>query len=283
MGMTQMRKPLLIRCMPRLVWVCVFLVALQGAALAQNSPCGPAYTRVSHLDPVAALQGRSPSWVRNVWGTANIRVLPAEAGAGLILRIGYPRGSINPGNRSAPVGGAGFLLPSGAGAQARCLYYRLRFEGSFDFVRGGKLPGLYGGEAPRGCGPAERDRGFSARLMWREAGMGELYLYAPDRALRCGDSIGRGSWGFARGRWVALAQEVILNTPGREDGVVRVWADGRLVLEHQGLVLRRDATTLVEGVVFSTFFGGSDPSWAPGRDQQADFTGFQIWDRPAER
>jgi len=43
------------------------------------------------------------------------------------------------------------------------------FGDNFDFVRGGKLPGL-GGGASRGFGgtPEEYQNGFSARLMWRE-------------------------------------------------------------------------------------------------------------------
>jgi hypothetical protein len=47
--------------------------------------------------------------------------------------------------------------------------YDIMFGENFDFVRGGKLPGL-GGGASMGCGgtPEEYQNGFSARLMWRE-------------------------------------------------------------------------------------------------------------------
>lgn len=49
------------------------------------------------------------------------------------------------------------------------LEYDIMFGDNFDFVRGGKLPGL-GGGASMGCGgtPEEYQNGFSARLMWRE-------------------------------------------------------------------------------------------------------------------
>lgn len=47
--------------------------------------------------------------------------------------------------------------------------YDIMFGKDFDFVRGGKLPGLGGGES-MGCGgtPEQYQNGFSARLMWRE-------------------------------------------------------------------------------------------------------------------
>jgi hypothetical protein len=44
--------------------------------------------------------------------------------------------------------------------------YDIMFGEKFNFVRGGKLPGLAGGTAPGG-GSKDKD-GFSARLMWRE-------------------------------------------------------------------------------------------------------------------
>jgi len=47
--------------------------------------------------------------------------------------------------------------------------YDIKFGDNFDFVRGGKLPGLGGGTS-KGAGgtPEEYQNGFSARLMWRE-------------------------------------------------------------------------------------------------------------------
>lgn len=47
--------------------------------------------------------------------------------------------------------------------------YDIMFGENFDFVRGGKLPGL-GGGASMGSGgtPEQYQNGFSARLMWRE-------------------------------------------------------------------------------------------------------------------
>ena len=70
--------------------------------------------------------------------------------------------------------------------------YSFRFLKGFDFSQGGKLPGVgfthslttppYGG-----CKVTQRD--FSARLMWREDGLLELYLYHPVQKGVFGDSI----------------------------------------------------------------------------------------------
>jgi len=47
--------------------------------------------------------------------------------------------------------------------------YDIMFGDNFDFVRGGKLPGLGGGESKGSGGtPEQYQNGFSARLMWRE-------------------------------------------------------------------------------------------------------------------
>lgn len=56
------------------------------------------------------------------------------------------------------------------------LKYSVFFPAGFEFVKGGKLPGLYGGKTGCTGGDLAIDC-FSTRLMWREAGQGELYLY----------------------------------------------------------------------------------------------------------
>lgn len=51
--------------------------------------------------------------------------------------------------------------------------YSVFFPVGFNFVKAGKLPGLYGGK--RGCsGGSAAENCFSARLMWRTGGKGEV-------------------------------------------------------------------------------------------------------------
>lgn len=55
------------------------------------------------------------------------------------------------------------------------LRYAAKFSNDFDFAAGGKLPGIAGGNAPK-WGKADI-HGFSARVMWRNKGESELYVY----------------------------------------------------------------------------------------------------------
>ena len=92
-----------------------------------------------------------------------------------LLRVLYPEGSINPANR--PQGGAQFYANPLDITRARSvtLEYDVYFPADFEFVLGGKLPGLFGGKESCSGGDAALDC-FSTRLMWRKEGAGELYL-----------------------------------------------------------------------------------------------------------
>nr|WP_228573475.1 hypothetical protein [Halomonas sp.] len=190
------------------------------------------------------------------------------------LRVHYPAGTSSPGEE--PRGGAGFYSdpPSLQGAERACLSYMVRFPSDFDFVRGGKLPGLYGGEAPSGGEEVDGVSGFSMRLMWREEGEGELYPYVVGFE---GDSIGRGFWRFPLGRWVNIEQEIVLNDPDQENGIARLWVDGRPVLEQQDVVFRTTPSLTIDGLMFSTFFGGTGEGWRTPRDQYVDFAAFRFY------
>jgi hypothetical protein len=214
--------------------------------------------------------------IRHRWGEPNVAALPKEAGTdGSVLRVRYPAGSFSPG-RSPVVGGAGFELARPSAAKL-CLSYKVRFPEGFDFAKGGKLPGLFGGAAPRGCVAAGAADGFSARLMWRASGAGELYLYAPDRGARCGESIGRGSWTFGRGAWTAVMQRIAFGK-GRSGGdLIEVRIDGRPVVRLEAALSPSSARA---GLLFSTFFGGDDASWATRAEQHADFADFRLLASP---
>ncbi|GAA5862733.1 hypothetical protein JCM8547_003529 [Rhodosporidiobolus lusitaniae] len=172
------------------------------------------------------------------------------------LRVVFPKGSMNPGNHSAPVGGAGlYMNPLNlTNATTVSFSYSVFFPSDFDFVKGGKLPGLYGGKG--GCsGGSDGEDCWSTRTMFRKDGAGELYLYAP-RSLQSsslcstppltycnskyGMSIGRGSWTFKRGGWTTVKQRVRMNTPGKADGGVEIWVDGVLVLKNDEVAFRTD-------------------------------------------
>lgn len=53
-----------------------------------------------------------------------------------------------------------------------------------------------------------------------------------------GMSIGRGSFKFLPGRWTTVQQTVVLNTPGKSDGIFVLNVNGRHVLQRNDLVYR---------------------------------------------
>ncbi|KAG5219698.1 polysaccharide lyase family protein [Salix suchowensis] len=102
------------------------------------------------------------------------------------MRANYPKGSYTFTHK--PQGGLSFyaLGPQNFGlenAKEITLGYRVFFQKGFDWVKGGKLPGVYGGdsddEAISCSGGRRSTKCFSARLMWRSGGQGEFYTYLP--------------------------------------------------------------------------------------------------------
>ena len=89
-----------------------------------------------------------------------------------------------------------------------------------------------------------------------------------------------GAWTFQPGAWTGIAQRVVMNTPGTADGSVEVWVDGKPAIKAEGLTLGTAAGASVDGVLFATFFGGGDASWATPRDQAVDFADLTLWTAP---
>lgn len=214
------------------------------------------------------------------WGKQNL--LPQSDPNGKFpnfLRVAYPAKSASPTltrESKAPVGGAQFYANLGIKARDSLhLRYYVRFAEGFDFVKGGKLPGLYGGVGATGGKVPDGESGFSTRFMWRAKGAGEVYAYLPT-SKEHGTSLGRGKWRFAPGKWHLIEQAVNLNTPDRKDGRIRVWFDEKLVLDEQELVFRTTDKLKVEGILFSTFFGGDDASWATPEATHTDFAAFAV-------
>ncbi|GAA5874521.1 hypothetical protein JCM16303_002892 [Sporobolomyces ruberrimus] len=181
---------------------------------------------------------------------------PVDLSNGPAMQVSFPKGSINPANKKAPVGGVGLYISPLDLSKATnvSLEYSVFFPADFDFVKGGKLPGMYGGH--KGCsGGQQSEDCFSTRLMFRTGGKGELYLYIPKNVQTealcntpplsyCdssyGYSIGRGAWTFERGAWSNIRQEIRLNTPGIADGGFRIFVNNKLVLSSDVVLFRAD-------------------------------------------
>lgn len=158
------------------------------------------------------------------------------------------------------------------------LSYYMKFQSDFDFGKGAKLPGLGGegsalGSYANGC-DADRGSAWSTRYMWREGGRIKGYVYHADRPDDCGDYKDTG-WDAPKGSWFELRQKVITNTANNNNGTLTIWCAG--VQKFTQTNLRYTSTgKQIDQVFFSTFFGGSDSSWASPKSQGAWFDDFSL-------
>jgi len=245
----------------------------------------------------------SGDW-KSRWGTVsgdalaggrNSIVNDPQEGAG-VLEVVYKKGTIG------GTSGAGFKANPAfqSGKTTACLGYKLKFESSFDWVKGGKLPGLAGFVgAQTGCsGGKHSPNCFSTRYMWRREGFGTIYAYIPSKGIRCndpdvtcnseyGNDLGNDIYQFPKGQWVSVFQEVKLNDIGKSNGYVKVWFNTNRNVNaptytYDKAVIRELAGVKINAIMFSTFFGGSDNTWAPKKDSRISFTDFILADSCAD-
>ncbi len=66
------------------------------------------------------------------------------------------------------------------------------------------------------------------------------------------------------------------HTEAKKDGVIRSWLNGDKALEVTNLRFRDMPGIKIDKMYFSTFFGGSNASWAPSKQVDADYDNFVI-------
>ncbi len=200
---------------------------------------------------------------------------------GTTMRCNFPAGI---GNAS---GGCQFpsQFPENVKGDDLYLSYNLRFSDNFEFVMGGKLPGLKSGDgSASGGNHPNGTNGFTARIMWRPGPTLETYLYVPQNQ----KAIPNNAWGWGEdmnvnlkgGKWYNVEQRIKLNTPGQYDGVYQQWVDGELKINQSGLFFRSNDFK-IDGIYFSTFYGGNGPEWAPKtQGNYVEFKDFQVATSP---
>ncbi|PCH43755.1 polysaccharide lyase family 14 protein [Wolfiporia cocos MD-104 SS10] len=213
-----------------------------------------------------------------------------------VLQVTYPDGSF-----SHDTGGAQLYAfwnasdtnSSDTQFHSMLLSYEVAFDTDFDWVKGGKLPGIRGGPDVYGCSGGQPTNGsdcFSTRVMWRTDGQGEVYAYilesdglCTDSDVICnsddyGTSLNRGSFDFMAGRWNRVTLLVRLNDPDMANGQLSLYYNNMKALEHTNLQYRNTSDVGIGGLYFSTFFGGMlDAAWATPRTVHAYFRNFRMW------
>jgi len=206
-----------------------------------------------------------------------------SAAHGNALQVTYPAGAYGATGASAFLSDIQFGMDLPESYEELYLSYDLKFGENFEFVLGGKLPGLCGHDSFRspysGCNtgggfPSGFD-GWSARGMWRQNGALENYVYHSSQRSFYGDDE---LWNVdaVPGQWHNVQHRIVMNTVGQKNGIIEAWLDGRKVLSINNIEFRKLASIGINQFYFSTFFGGNDSSWAPSSDQIITFDNFAI-------
>jgi len=155
-----------------------------------------------------------------------------------------------------------------AGREPEEIYFRyyLRLADDWNPRRGGKLPGIAGtyGRAGWGGRPSNGRNGWSARGLFLGQSEGltpvGFYCYHADMPGIYGshwvwekDRLGY----LENNRWYCIEQFARMNTPGKNDGVLRAWVDGRPAFEKTDLRMRDTAELKIESVWINLYLGGS--------------------------
>ncbi|KAF9520314.1 polysaccharide lyase family 14 protein [Hydnum rufescens UP504] len=208
----------------------------------------------------------------------------ATSNSAPVFTVDYPTGSYSEGTGGTEF--STYFNNSGTPFGTVLLSYEVAFDTNFDWVKGGKLPGLRGGSLSDCSGGVYSSSCFSMRLMWRAEGAGEAYAYMPAPFSLCsrsnvlcnqegyGTSLSRGSFSFVSGAWNNISLLVQLNNPVRaSNGLVYVYHNGVLAVQFTGLQIRLDSS--VTGFTGLFFSGRRDIRYPT--DQHTYFRNIQMW------
>ncbi|TWU57143.1 polysaccharide lyase [Rubripirellula reticaptiva] len=161
-----------------------------------------------------------------------------------------------------------FQFKKRTGSEPEEIFFRyyIRFADDWKPERGGKLPGIGGtyGRAGWGGRPVNGQDGWSARGLFdgqkdSHTPVG-FYCYHADMKGKYGDNWvwDRGGFdGLENNRWYCIEQQARLNTPGKNDGVLRAWVDDRLVFEKSDVRMRDVDNLKIETVWLNLYYGGT--------------------------
>ncbi len=164
------------------------------------------------------------------------------------------------------------------GNEPQAIYFRYYLRLADDWnqtLQGGKLPGISGTYGIAGWGGRKSDGtdGWSARGLFKPTiPEGNPLAGATPIGTYCYHADMEGSYGenwlwqkdyrgyLQRNRWYSIEQYLKLNTPGKKDGVLRAWIDGRIAFEKEDIRFRHVANLKIEQVWMNVYHGGKKPS-----------------------
>ena len=161
------------------------------------------------------------------------------------------------------------------GTEPEEIYFRYYLRLGEDWnpqIADGKMPGLAGTYGKSGWGgrAADGSDGWSLRGSFMRGyepdhpfhGLTQMgtYAYHADMQGTYGDFWQWPGALLQRNRWYCIEQHLRLNKPGVNDGLLRVWVDGRQVIEKAKIRLRNTPDLRIETVWFNVYHGGTEVS-----------------------
>jgi hypothetical protein len=166
-------------------------------------------------------------------------------------------------------------------------HYKVMFPEKFNWVKGGKLPGIWMGNIGANGGNHIAN-GASYRVMWRAGGALEAYVYTPTNQSpdfmnatksisnnEYGLSLWRGSASAIAGKWTNITITAVINSSNStSDGVISLTVNN--ITSSFNKINWGSSAFNIEGLMMHTFFGGSDESWATPTEQVVLFKDFVV-------
>ncbi len=253
--------------------LCLLVLAAAGAWAAEEAPKGAPVSETGlagRADVVWFEDFESPEWREHFTGITEEAELTEDPehvfGGDRALAIRSIKG------KHGSVGGS-FYRPEGY--EKLHVRYYLYFPKDFVWGQGqyahlklfsqaGRLSGgRWAGYTSAGTKPTGSDK-FSCTVAAKpKTAELEFYFYHPDQRGGYGDHKALTAT-LARGRWQAVESMVRVNTPGKKDGEIACWLDGKLIGEVKNIRFRDIEDLRIRSVGFSNYWGGAgDENTAP--------------------
>jgi hypothetical protein len=243
----------------------------QGGGGSSTTP-----TKKTNLPVDTMLTKKKSPW--NTQSIGNPERLSVKDG---VLKLRYGKNA-----HGAPSGAKVSALPLGKfPAETLEFGYDVYFPDSFDWKKGGKLPGVCLGTSPKECatgGDWKKDEG-SCRFMWRSKDGKNAYIigyiYLPieghfkksydrqgagykkvtDPGNRTGHDLWHGELPIKKG-WNSLRMKLKMNTPKKPNGSLEVTVNDKTV-RVDDIVWRDSDKVKISNINFVSFYGGGSNDW----------------------
>ena len=188
--------------------------------------------------PMSPIELQARTGISSVGILENASVVKSKNSGPAALQVSLDRRAGAADDEISASGIAFEWSPSGMqNAKAACLSYQVWLPKKFEFGTGVRLFGLAGRSQDA------EDASIGSRVVWRQGGQGDLRIkmveskgYKPS---------GKQNFQLSTGRWTSVQKEIVLNNPGQENGLLRLWINGDLVVDRKDIAWRKtDAMAL---------------------------------------